>query len=267
MIDTNQRHAAFDALDYDQFDRLCAATYARGTDRETELEDRFIVLGSGRLTLRKGELLHLGPEWVDQEAKMIHIPHHDPCDCAYCHARAEEYAEGRDMSVAEARKLTWSPKTEASARTIYYGWSGATIDAVEAFVTEVGELDMVPATVNRRVDRLAERAGIRQNVYPHALRATSAFFLADLGLEAHYLQAAMGWRDIDVAVAYLRASGVQLARRIERAFAVGGMERPDPVPREDILPPADEAVDQATGATETPGPWTMSLDQWSESGA
>lgn len=262
MIENNQRHAAYDAPDYEQFERMYAATFDDSEDYETRLENRFITVAGGRLTFRRGELLHFNREWLDRDAKLIKIPHHVPCECSYCLGRAEDFAAGEDRTVDEALEHCWSPKTEAGARSIYYGWSGQTIDAVEQFADCVGELDMDPSTINRRVDAVAERAGIGQNVYPHALRAAAALFFADLGLEAHYLQALMGWESIEVAVAYLRISGVQLAQRIERAFAIGSINRPDPVPAEDILPPSDEAAEQATDHGVTTKPGATSLWDW-----
>lgn len=264
MIENSERHAAYDAPSREQFGRLYAATFENSDDYETQLEDRFITVASGRLTLRRGELLHFNRDWLDRDTKLIKIPHHEPCACSYCVDRAENYAEDRDMTAEDALALCWGPKTEAGVRAIYYGCSPRAIDAVERFADVVGTLDMDVSTINRRVDKLADRAGIRQNVYPHALRASAGFWWADLGLEAAYLQAIMGWRSIEVAVAYLRASGIQLAQRIERAFAVGNIERPDPVPAEDLLPPADETANQPTDAAPT-APGATSLWNWPES--
>lgn len=234
-----------------------------------DLENRFITVGSGRLTLRRGELLHFNRDWVDPEAKTIEIPAHEPCECSYCQDRAEDYADDNDITYEEALELTWSPKTAASARTIYYGWSPQTIAAVEDFAEVVGSLDMNAATINRRVTGLGELSGIGgDNIYPHALRAAAGLFWADLGLEAHYLQAIMGWNSIDVAVAYLRVSGRQLAQRIEHAFSVGGLDRPDPIPDEDLCPPSNEATKQAA---ETDGvtthPEVTSLSDYVDSAA
>ncbi|WP_136690084.1 hypothetical protein [Halorhabdus amylolytica] len=105
-------------------------------------------------------------------------------------------------------------------------------------------------------ERLVNLSGIGgDNIYPNALRAAAGLFWADLGLEAHYLQAIMGWNCIDVTVAYLRVSGRQLAQRIEHAFSVGGLDRPDPIPDEDLCPPSNEATKQVaeTDGVTTPG--------------
>lgn len=264
MIANNQHHAAYDAPNEEEFDCLYAATFERDDDHKTRMEDRFITIAAGRLTLRRGELLHFNRDWLDREMKTIQIPFHEDCACPYCVGQAEEYAEGKDMTAEEALEHFWSPKSEAGVRTIYYGWSARAIDAVEQFADCVGELDMDVTTINRRVDKLAERAHI-ETLYPHALRAASCFFWADLGLEAHYIQALMGWKSIEVAVSYLRASGRQLAERMERAFAFQEIERPDPVPRQDILPPADEAMAQATDHGITTDPAATSLWQWDQS--
>lgn len=262
-----ERHAAYDAPNPEEFDRLYTATFDDSDDRVTQLENRFITVAGGRLTLRRAAMLHFNRDWLDTDRKLIKIPPHSPCDCSYCRTRAEEYAEGRDMSVTEALEYWWNPKTESGARSIYYGWSPMTIDAVEQFADYVGELDMDASTINRRVDTLADRAGIDRNIYPHALRASAALFFADLGLEAHYLQALMGWKSIEVAVAYLSVSGVKLAQRIERAFAIGDITRPDGVPKEDILPPADEAVKGAAEEEITPRPEEQTIQEWIDSRA
>lgn len=264
MIETAERHAAYDAPNPEEFARLYSATFLEEDDLETRLEDRFITVAGGRLTLRKGALLHFHPGWLDRERKVIMVPHFEDCRCQYCTERAESYAEDNDVSVEEALELCWSPKTEAGVRAIYYGWSPQTIHAVEEFADLVGELDMSASTINRRVDKLAERAGIERNIYPHALRASSALFWADVGLEAAYLQAIMGWRSIEVAVAYLQASGRQLAQRIERAFVLTELERPEAVPQEEISPPSNDAVEAAEENITTQ---SASLWEWDDSEA
>jgi hypothetical protein len=263
MIDESERHAAYDAPNPEEFDLLYSATFLQEDELETRLEDRFITVGSGRLTLRKGALLHFCPSWLDRQRKLIRVPHIKDCVCPYCVKRAEEYAEDKDISAEEALELCWSPKTKAGVRAIYYGWSPQTINAVEEFADMVGELDMSASTINRRVDKLADRAGIDRNLYPHALRAASALFWADVGLEAAYLQAIMGWRSIEVAVAYLQASGRQLAQRIERAFALTELKRPDAIPREDLFSPADDVVEKTNNNDVTTR--SASLWEWEDS--
>jgi integrase len=218
MIETDERNAAHDALDAEQFERLYAATNLPDDDYITRVEDRFIVVAGGKLGLRRGEIAHFSEEWLNREKQTLTIPRHETCTCSYCNKRAREYAENNDMTAEEALEHCWSPKTEASVRTLFYGFSEQVVQAVEELADVVGEFDKCPLTVNDRVNKLAERAGLQQNLYPHALRATAGIRWADLGLEAHYLQAWMGWSSIEVAVHYLRVSGSQIAARIERAM-------------------------------------------------
>ena len=70
-------------------------------------------------------------------------------------------------------------------------------------------------SINRRVDRVAEAAGIDpSSVYPHALRATAASFHAYRGLTAVPLQSMMGWRQLSTAQKYIRKSGGATAKAL-----------------------------------------------------
>lgn len=202
-------------------------------DRDRQLEDMFITVASGREGLRRGELIHFKSDWLDRERKIINVPAHVDCDCAYCWDRAEEYAADRDGVEAEdVIDDLWQPKTEASVRAVYYGYSQRVVSVIERFADEIGTLDYAPSTINRRVDQLAEDAGIEGNIYPHALRAAAALFWADKGLEAHFLRAMMGWETMDVAVHYIRASGTQLAARIQQQVNRPGKIEPKYEPEE-----------------------------------
>lgn len=237
------RLAAEDAIDEEQFDRLYAAACDTDHDRR-RIENRFIVIGAGRLTFRSGALLHSEHMRVDRDRKIIKIPSLAPCRCNYCQERAKQLAADHDdLSYEEALDVYWQPKTDASVRAIYYGFSERAIDTVETFFDEVGELDMVQSTINRRIDRLAERAQIRGNLYPHALRASAGFFWAEKGLEAHYLQALMGWKDLRVARSYIRATGRQLARRIQSITDT----LDEPAEPTTSLPDPVDAVKEVTG--------------------
>jgi hypothetical protein len=249
MIETNPRHAAADAPNQEQLDRLYAATFGQGDSREVEVENRFLVVGTSRLTMRRGEIIHFEPGWIHREAKLIRIPHQEPCNCDYCVEQAIEYAEGKDITVEEALDEYWSPKSEASARVVYYGWSEQTIATVEEYAEIVGTWDKDPSTINRRIDRLAARAQIEGNLYPHALRAAAGIFHASIGLSPYFLRTYMGWKDIDTAFAYIGLSGWQLAQRIERGISCSNLERPDAVPEEDLIPPHDGSVEM----TDDPG--------------
>ncbi|MDL0135147.1 tyrosine-type recombinase/integrase [Halobacterium salinarum] len=246
-----ERNAAQDAPSDSEFNRLFAVT-GESDSRERRLEDQFITVGSGRLTMRSGELLHFNPEWVDTTNQIIRIPNHDGCSCRYCRERAAERAdEHEDVEFEEALKFYWKPKYDASVRAIPYGYSERVVDVVETFADEVGYLDIVQSTVNRRVNTLQERAGIGGRLYPHSLRAAAGFYWARKGLEAVYLQALMGWKDMRVANRYIRATGRQLDNRIQQLASTTQQEEEDDdeaylVTDADELPDPTDAVHAAT---------------------
>jgi len=248
MFEKNDvRVAAFDAPSPQEFERMYAGTFDETLNYNRAVEDRFILIGGGRLTFRKGEMLHFEPSWLDRERKLIRVPPHQDCNCSYCQQRAEDFAEYHDdVDIEEALGMAWSPKTPSSVRAIPYGWSELTIGVVEEFADRVGSLEYDQSTINRRVKDMAERVGLdREEIYPHALRAASGLFHAGMGVEAHFLMAIMGWNDIDVARSYLQIEGTQLANRIERAIAQERIERPDYVPPADLVPPLEDVVDRA----------------------
>lgn len=226
MTSALERHAADHAPSDNEFNRLLEVAGAVN-EANRRIEDQFIVYAAGRLGLRSGELLHLNREWVDTDAKIIHIPAYDPCSCRYCQERVEELAENHeDVVYEEAIEFYWQPKYRASIRAIPYGFSDAAIAIVETFLEEVGHLDVAQSTVNRRVNTLEERAGVSK-VYPHALRAAAGFYWAKKGLEPMYLQAFMGWKDMRVANRYIRSTGRQLNNRIQQLAGVGEQQAPE----------------------------------------
>ncbi|MDB2225774.1 site-specific integrase [Halorubrum ezzemoulense] len=241
------RHASADAPSRDEFKRLLRAAGLADTPGR-RVEDRFICHASGRLTLRSGELIHFHEGWVDRDRKIIKIPGLDDCSCRYCRERVQELAETHDdVDAEDALEVYWQPKYEASIRAIPYGYSERSIEIVETFVDEVGHLDVAQSTINRRVNTLQERASL-DRLYPHALRAAAAFYWAEQGMEAHYLQALMGWEDMRVAVAYIQATGNQLADRINQ-LASTDTEEDHTVTDAAELPDPTAAVYDATDGT------------------
>ena len=64
------------------------------------LQTRFVVLMSGRLGMRAGEIAHMDEEWVDYREGMIHIPKQDTCtkgenggSCGYCRSLAKSVVD------------------------------------------------------------------------------------------------------------------------------------------------------------------------------
>jgi integrase len=174
----------------------------------------FMLRAMGELGLRSGELLHFRPSWLDRERKIIQIPIQDDCRCRYCQEQAAAAAENDDITQAEALENYWQPKYRASHRAVPYNKSDKTVEITEQFADMVGNYDCAQSTINRRLNRLIECAGVNEDIHPHALRAYAALWWARQGLEAVYLQGLFGWNDMRVAVRYIQAGGDQLQQRI-----------------------------------------------------
>lgn len=208
---TNHSHE--DALDERTFDELLSI--ADELQEPYRTETRFILTAGGRLGLRAGEIAHFRREWVDWQKKQIRIPSFDPCDkgrgggpCGYCYKRAREAAEIHDVTVEDAVKRRWQPKTEHAARAIPFDFAEWIVDELEAFLWKFDRYEHSRVSVNRRMDRLAEAAGVpADDIYPHCLRATAATYHAYRGLPPAALQSLFGWSKLSVANKYVRLSG------------------------------------------------------------
>lgn len=201
------RHSSQDALDDTGFERLWEATDELQPSFGRECA--FLLVAGGRLGMRAGEIAHIHRSWIDWDRKLIEIPNHDPCDCGYCHKRARAAATANpELSFDEALQQRWQPKTGTSARAIPFDFNDRVEAAVTLFFEDYDGWPRSRVSINRRVDRLADAAGIpRDSIYPHALRATAATFHAYRGLRPTPLQSLMGWRQLSTAQKYIRLSG------------------------------------------------------------
>lgn len=214
------RHSHQDALTEEEFDRLFEATSE--LDDYFELEARFILVAGGRLGMRAGEICHMDESWINWEESIIHIPWHEPCDCGYCRTQSQDAVEreSSDKSFDEELQDRWKPKTENSARAIPFDFTERTKEAVEEFFFWQSEFPHSRSSINRRVDRVLEAAGMpNSKCYPHALRATAGTWHAYRGVPAAALQSLMGWSQMSVAEKYIRLSGGATARALKEAHS------------------------------------------------
>jgi integrase len=172
------------------------------------LQCRFLLVALGGLGLRAGELAHLQDSWVDHERLVLEIPSYEDCSCGYCRKSCEQLIErgyaDDGVTMDDLMADRWNPKTPASVRNIPYGYDQGYVDVFDEFFDEYDGWPGSRASVNRRVDRIAEGAGIdKYSVYPHALRAYAAHEYARMGLRAHHLKKIMGWSNINAAVDYI----------------------------------------------------------------
>lgn len=127
---------------------------------------------------------------------------------------AREVCDEHNKTYREAIKERWEPKTENSARSVPFDWDTRTEMCIEEAADHWEEFPRSRCTVNRRVNRAATAAGIKDTVYPHALRSTSASYHASRDVSPYALMAVMGWNDIQTARSYIQASDETAAKEI-----------------------------------------------------
>jgi len=251
-------HARDDALSPREFEQLVESSYRIDNER-IELECRTLLYLAGRIGLRKGEITHLSPAWMNWTEGTIEIPESDPCTkgqhdaepCGYCRRRAEDRVETNNITLEEAvdavrhvldepesvpdaqiereaRDLReevnvsfddalaqqWQPKTSTSAREVTFDFDVRVELALEEFFDHFDGWERSAATVNRRINRVAELSPVESRVYPHALRATAASYHASRDISIHSLMSTMGWADPGTARAYVTSNADQAAREI-----------------------------------------------------
>lgn len=243
-VPDTERHAREHAPTDREFELLLEG--ARAIDDYRSLEAQFVIFGCGRLGLRAGELSHIHEEWVDWREGRIEIPSHRDCSCGYCVQKAEQKARVRNVNalderyaacdeesvpepgrsvgrlqLAEAADLLptmWSPKTEASERSVPYDWSVRCEMILERMFDREFEWPHSRQVVNRRVTLAAEHApGIDPDaIFPHALRSAAATHHAGRGLSVLPLQSMFGWSQLSTAELYL-AENAQNTQRALRS--------------------------------------------------
>lgn len=173
-----------DSLDRDEFEKLWEAAV------KGDALDRLIFVCAGHLGMRASEVAHMKKDWVDFQRQTVNVPKKDGGFEAKspASARSIPYKDLRDRVSTELRR--------------YFDYN-------EAVGTS-------RSTVFRRVKNMAERAGLTRKVYPHALRATCAFQLAEAGINAQGLRQYMGWAQLHTAQKYIEQAGVAAEQQIAR---------------------------------------------------
>lgn len=129
-------------------------------------------------------------------------------------AMAEKRCVETNMEFEEAVAERWEPKTPNSVRSIPFDFNVRTELTIEEFADSYRVYPKSLCTINRRIKRASEKAGISDRVYPHALRATSASMMASRDVSPYSLMSIMGWRDIQTARSYIQASDETAAKEI-----------------------------------------------------
>jgi integrase len=218
------RHSKQDSLDEREFELLVEGTRELKGYRQTEAE--FIVFVLGRLGLRRGEITHLKREWIDRREKLIKIPGHQPCTkgqnggmCGHCRQLVKQAADINEIPVSEIKGNWWRPKTESAVRGIPYDWSPRAEIAIDRFCEHFDSFTRSSTAVSRRIKAAAEHAPQldKDDIYPHALRATAATYQVSRGLGVHALTSMMGWANLSTAQVYISNSDENTRRAVRAA--------------------------------------------------
>lgn len=185
---------------------------------------RFIVLMTGIIGMRIGEVGHIKETWVDFVREIINIPSHEPCNCDYCRNILKKTRKKRTgkkkkntKTFEEELKEYWKPKTPAGVRSIPFGFNREVKEVLQEVMTKYEECPWSPKQIERRFRYLRDLAGM-PHIHAHALRAYAATNFAYAGINAATLQTIMGWDDIETAVKYIRRSGALAEKEFERVF-------------------------------------------------
>lgn len=127
---------------------------------------------------------------------------------------AKENIKEKNKSYEEVATDWWQPKTTASVRSIPYDLTVRVQLTTEKFFYSYDEMPISKATINRRVNRAAEKSSLNKRIYPHSLRATAATTHASRNVSPYALMSVMGWRDMDTARTYISASDDSAAREL-----------------------------------------------------
>jgi len=227
VAETRKTTSADRAITQDQFRDMLTA--ADELDPILDVEAKFILFGLGRLGMRIGELTHMKRGWIDFENEWVSIPEHESCDqgrdgglCGGCTSLAKQMAEQNDMDLENAKGLYWKAKTIRAARDIPYSYHDECANVIESYFEEYDHVMASRSKISRKCDKLAEKAGVDENVTPHGLRATAAMYHVETGLDMWGLQSLMGWAYPNTARRYILNNSRRTKNLLERRHETSG---------------------------------------------
>lgn len=189
-------------LNKEQSDRFHQAA-AESTDPKARLAG-LTLLYTG---IRNGEFCHMRREWIENRVVEgetlleVKIPPADPCTGG-AGSTGKNNEGGYDLrqrgNVCSACRQQgrdhWSPKTQNGDRKITVKDEDA-IDALSWWFDQHEEVPLMHNAVNRRIEQITDRAGIKRKVTAHDLRDTYATMLVRKGFDAHPIKRIMGHSD------------------------------------------------------------------------
>jgi len=222
------QHTTADALTEREFESLYDGALSISDDYQGQ-QARLLVLVTGRLGLRLGEVVHLREAWIDWEKDRTEIPGHQSCDqgidgttCAYCWDRIAYIVDDYGKDRATIAENWWRPKTRACIRGVPFGWSPRAEIVLTRFFDRFDQFFLSTSGVSRRLKKAASVAPDLDSdrIYPGSLRATAAGYQAACGLNPIALQHLMGWINIGSAESHIAQSDEHTQRSLRDVHSV-----------------------------------------------
>lgn len=232
-------------LDSDQTRRF-VDTARDQTDTLTEVTGRiFIEIG-----IRNDTYVHTRPDWVGESRHpetneyswYYRVPKYDYCiggvgevgkqndDGANLHSKGEPCGACRSRSHkgkswvtdAKAEEYDYHPKTVNSPRKQWFDQDESDLARkLNATLEANGQIPILHNAVNRRIQKIADEAGIDRRVTAHALRHTYGCRLARMNFNPGTICDFMGHEDISMAKWYAEVAGVRKRDVMREKFDSG----------------------------------------------
>ena len=169
----------------------------REASRDADNKDR--LLGEGLLLtgLKSGTFAHMTEEWLEREGDdlFVRVPG-DRIECTVSPGRRGRTTAGGGQPCRQCVRLRdgyWSLNGTLRPRRVPVPESGFA-DFMEAFFTAHDRV-CTPGTINHRLKKIGESAGIEKTVSGANLRMTFGKMLAEKGFEGEIIRRVMGYPD------------------------------------------------------------------------
>lgn len=229
-------------LDSDQTQRFVEAA-KNHPDTLTEVCGRIFV----EIGIRNDVFVHTRPDWVGERRHpetndydwYYQIPKYDYCiggagpvgkqneNGANLHSKGEPCSRCRNrshkgkswVSDAKAEEYDFHPKTANAVRTQWFDDGAADLGRkLNAILEAHNQIPILDTAVNRRINDIADDAGIDRRVTAHALRHTYGCRLMRMGFNEMPICDFMGHADVSMAKWYSEVTGIRKRDTMREKF-------------------------------------------------